>query len=85
MEGEGEEKGEEREGGGRGEGGEGESDVVSGRERKKYGNNRNEEGMEGGRYRIWTKTEAGRERGREEGIGYGQRGKQEEREGGRKV
>ena len=40
---------------------------------------------EGGRYRIWTKREAGRERGREEGIGYGQRGKQEEREGGRKV
>ena len=40
---------------------------------------------EGGRYRIWTKREAGRERGREEGIGYGQRGKQEEREreGGR--
>ena len=40
---------------------------------------------EGGRNRIWTKREAGRERGREEGIGYGQRGKQEEREGGRKV
>ena len=33
-------------------GGEVKSDVVSGRERKKYGNNRNEEGMEGGRYRI---------------------------------
>ena len=48
-----------REGGGRVEGGEGKSDVVSGRERKKYRNNRNEEGMEGGRYRIWTNREAG--------------------------
>ena len=61
----------EKGGGGRGRGrkererGKRECDVGTEKERRKLGKDRNEQGMKGGRDRIWTKRKEG-ERGREE-------------------